>query len=346
MTAFRSRIPHQENGICQLLHLIQNEGSACIEHHNHLLGHIAHRAQQFHLISGNGEFRTAAAFSALDFIFSQRQDRHIRIFRGLYRLLQAFLPFCFAAQLLFSPFGQSRQIRIILWQQSVTAFFAADLLPHFLKRLPDRHNRLPVPMDRPHAQGFLPIRIRAYQSDFLSRFQRKRLLTILQKHHALSGRFPGQEQIFRLTCHFLFSLAGRASVRILEQSQLILQAQDAQNSSVQLLLRQAPFFYQFIQTIRIAARTHINVHACFHRHPGRFLLVFRHAVRDQFRNRRIVRDNHAAKSPFPAQDFIHQPLISGGRNSVYGVERRHNHLTASFHPFLVRRQVFLAQAAF
>ena len=190
--AFRARIPHQQQCVCQFFHLIQHQRPAGKQHHNHLSGPFSHLAQQLHLIPRQGKPRPAAALAALNRILSQRQHHQVRCPGKLHGLLPLPVSLLPAPEFSFPLGGKGRQIGIIFGQNGLTALAPVKIQSFRLRKcFPYGHHGFPVPVQCPQAQGIFPVCKGADQGDSacacLTRFpscwrQRQQALFIFQQH--------------------------------------------------------------------------------------------------------------------------------------------------------------------
>ena len=140
---------------------------------------------------------------------------------------------------------------------------------------------------------------------------------------------------------FLFRIC--VLIGILEQPEIVLQLQNTKYAFIDCGFVDLAVFHERFQIPCIAAGHHVDVHAGLNGLQGSISLVYCVAVTDHFRDGGEVCDENPVKAEFPAKDLLHQPLISGCRNVIHGVEAGHDKLYTCIHGSLVGGKIVVAQ---
>ena len=123
----------------------------------------------------------------------------------------------------------------------------------------DRLHIVVTAEDRPSAQQFRRLHIRAGPEHLLFRFQRKQI-RIFQKNRALTCQ--GKCDLLCLRRQLFFSL--HSCERILKQSESVLHHQHIPRASIYQRNGDMTFFDQFFQMKHVCRTHHININSCMY----------------------------------------------------------------------------------
>ena len=126
---------------------------------------------------------------------------------------------------------------------------------------------------------------------------------------------------------------------ILKQSQPVFKLQHSQDTFIEKRLIQRSLFHQSGQILRIYAGHHIDIDSRFQRAARGIRPVFGDTVNHRFPNRRVIRDQHAVKFHFTAQNSPEQRSVYGCGYPVHRLKRGHSHSAAGLYGALIGRQV-------
>jgi hypothetical protein len=125
--------------------------------------------------------------------------------------------------------------------------------------------------------------------------------------------------------------------RIVEQSELLLDAQDAQHRLVELFEARSILSDGGLQIVGEYAAHHVHVDRRIQRENPRAGTIRRHAVIDELADRAPVAHHEALPAPAFAQSSAQQLSIGGGRHARDVVERRHERARACARGSVKRR---------
>eukprot|EP01022_Parablepharisma_sp_SALTPOND_P020757 TRINITY_DN385_c0_g5_i2.p1 TRINITY_DN385_c0_g5~~TRINITY_DN385_c0_g5_i2.p1 ORF type:complete len:1301 (+),score=540.87 TRINITY_DN385_c0_g5_i2:9683-13585(+) len=201
---------------------------------------------------------------------------------------------------------------------------------------------------RPAAQH-VDVRIgqRADQGDARRFLQRQRGVAVFQQHHGLlrHGTCLGAMQAaVGIDVRRIVGGTADAHIRVLEQAQVVLGAEDVAHGIVELLLGNLAAADQLRQLLDVDLVGHAHVGAGLHRQARGLAVVLGHTVVDQLGDGAVVGHGQALEAPVTAQQVLQQPGVGGGRRAIDGIERHHHRSGAGIDGGAVRRQVVVVHA--
>ena len=281
--------------------------------------------------------------------FAHDRDNHVRLFRGIHRLVDHLL----------------RRARIdlhrflVLVEEGDDVFVVGDVRPfgvhHFrvithgtLNPGQHGHGLIGHACRRPAAHHVaLAVGQRAHHGNGAGFFQRQRVEAVFQQHQAFARhvtRFFAVQTAFSVGICRVRILRPKMTVRIVKQTHVVFHVQHVARGIVQLRHRYLAALHQPRQVFAVVLVAHAHVDAGLERHAHRVFRIGGGTVFNQLFNSAVVRNGDALKAPLVAQHVFQQPGVRGRRRAVQRVQRYHHRAAARIQPCLVRRHVVVEQA--
>ena len=166
---------------------------------------------------------------------------------------------------------------------------------------------------------------------------------VLEQNGAFLGRLLCGSEVLRRVLHG--AARRHIHVRMLEQAQHHLYAEDVPDSLVDGLLPHGAFLHQFLQVGQETIGHHVHVHAGLDGFLGHVFAVLAKTVGDHLAHGVPVGDHQAVEAPLTAEDVLHHEGVAGGRHAVVVVEGGHEGERTGFYRGLERRQVHVPELA-
>ena len=173
--------------------------------------------------------------------------------------------------------------------------------------------------------------------------ERQQIAAVLEQHDRLARHATSERAMLGGEQHRLLALGRRSVVRIIEQAEHGLRAQDAAHRAVDGRDGNAPRAQQGREGVEIDLAHHVHVDPGVERQPARLARRPGDAVRHELGDRGPIAHHETGKLPFATEQRGHEPAVGGARNAGDLVERRHDAAGAGVHPGTVGREIDLPQ---
>ncbi|MNM73141.1 hypothetical protein D3C81_848590 [compost metagenome] len=322
----RAQVPRHHDGLRVTHRALQRQRTAVAQQHHDRCSGGGHGFSQCLLCRRQREFHARLCLAGVTLRFAQRQHCDIGASCGGDCGFNAAFQWCFqlAAR-------HDFQKRIVI-QRGAHTTFQRDVTRLVAEQGPATFDVVAVLHERPDQRDLLPLLL-----------QRQHRVIVLQQHDRTPRGIARQGIVFGDMRLIGLTRRVQRTVRIIEQTDGLLQLQDAAHRGIQHRHRHIARSHQAGQVTVVEAALHAQVQARHEGLAGGVHFVGSVTVRDQFHVGGVVGNHHAVELPLIAQQLGEQRAVGAGRHAVDVVEGAHHAQCAGFQRGLERRQVGVAQ---
>ena len=341
VSALGSGKPDLQDRFGLLRNLAKVKRPAVEENHDNVRIHLIYGTEQLHLNFRKIQEGTARCFAGLKEMLAKRHDNKLG-FPGCLDCGSLHFRQLFGRKCLIDRSGKSGEHNVISKNRTARSEACAGCIHAFFCGVLNGNGILGLAGKGPAGLQLPVLCIGADEGDFLRQIQRKKTV-VLQKNEALRGSLSCKRPVLSAENHLFFLFRICVLIGILEQPEIVLQLQNTKYAFIDSGFVNFAVFHERFQISCVAAGHHVDVYAGLNGLQGSISLVYCVAVTDHFRDGGEVCDENPVKAEFLTKDLLHQPLISGCRNVIHGVEAGHDKLYTCIHGSLVGGKIVVAQ---